>query len=305
MLHKPVLQPIAPKTLQIENHSAPPPEQIVYYYQILYFYINLSIKIMEKTAFITGATSGIGEATARQLAEDGFKLVITGRRYDRLKALQHELEADFHSEVVSLVFDIRDRHQCDSAIGSLPEDFRDIDVLVNNAGLASGFEHVNEGDPLDWDAMIDTNIKGMLYVTRKISNMMIERGVGHIVNIGSIAGTQPYENGAVYSATKHAVHALSQGMRMDFLCKGIKVTEIRPGMVETEFSVVRFGGDEQRAAQVYEGVEPLTGEDVADAVAWAVSQPRRVNIDEILITPINQANAYYTFREESDPEVIG
>lgn len=253
---------------------------------------------MEKTAFITGATSGIGEATARQLAEDGFKLVITGRRYEKLKVLQQELEAEYHAEVLSLGFDVRDRRQVDAAIESMPDDFCDIDVLVNNAGLAVGLEHINDGDPVEWDSMIDTNIRGLLYVTRKISNMMIERGAGHIVNIGSIAGTQPYENGAVYCATKHAVHALSQGMRMDFLSKGIKVTEIRPGMVETEFSVVRFRGDRERADGVYDGVVPLTGEDVADAVAWAVSQPRHVNIDEIVLTPINQANAYYTFREK-------
>lgn len=205
---------------------------------------------MSKTAFITGASSGIGAATARALAELGYDLVITGRRTDRLQALNDRLEKEFGVKALVLGFDVRDRFQTESAIDALPGHFRTIDVLVNNAGLASGFEHIDEGDPMDWDKMIDTNVKGLLYVTRAVSRMMIENGQGgHIVNIGSIAGTQPYENGAVYCASKHAVHALSQGMRMDLLSHGIKVTEIRPGMVDTEFSTVRFHGDRERAAK--------------------------------------------------------
>lgn len=255
---------------------------------------------MEKTVLITGATSGIGEATAKTFAEEGYTVIITGRRADRLKTLKMELEAEYGVEVLPLAFDVRDRRSCEAAIDSLPDGFREIDILVNNAGLAAGFEHIDKGDVTDWEAMIDTNIKGTLYVTRKISSMMIERGAGHIVNIGSIAGTQPYEFGAVYSATKHAVHALSQAMRIDFLGLNIKVTEIRPGMAETEFSLVRFHGDEDRAASVYEGVTPLTGDDIADAVLWAVSQPRHVNIDEIVLTPVLQANAYYTKRKTDE-----
>ena len=191
---------------------------------------------------------------------------------------------------------MRDRVATEAALGSLPEECRRVDVLVNNAGLASGLEHIDKGDHSDWNAMIDTNIKGMLNVTRIISAQMAERGSGHIVNLGSIAGTQPYENGNVYCATKHAVHGLSQAMRIDLLSHGIKVTEIRPGMVETEFSKVRFHGDEARAKAVYQGVEPLTGDDVADAILWAVEAPDHVNIDEIVLTPKAQANSYYVNR---------
>ena len=247
---------------------------------------------MSKTAFITGASSGIGAATARALAELGYDLVITGRRTDRLQALNDRLEKEFGVKALVLGFDVRDRFQTESAIDALPGHFRTIDVLVNNAGLASGFEHIDEGDPMDWDKMIDTNVKGLLYVTRAVSRMMIENGQGgHIVNIGSIAGTQPYENGAVYCASKHAVHALSQGMRMDLLSHGIKVTEIRPGMVDTEFSTVRFHGDRERAREVYRGIEPLTGDDIARIVAWIVSLPAHVNINDIEVMPARQANA--------------
>ena len=253
---------------------------------------------MGKTALITGATSGIGEATARLLAEEGYDLILTGRRSQRLRALKKELEKDFRIEVLPLSFDVRDRQQCEAGLGSLPEGFREIDLLVNNAGLAAGLEHIDKGDPNDWDAMVDTNVKGLLYITRIVSGMMVRQGRGHIVNIGSTAGTQPYENGAVYCATKHAVHALSQAMRADLLRSGIKVTEIRPGMVETEFSVVRFHGDRERAGDVYRGIVPLTGEDVAEAVVWAVSQPAHVNVDEIVITASQQAGAYYTYRKE-------
>lgn len=255
---------------------------------------------MARTVFITGASSGIGEATARAFAEEGYRLVITGRRHERLKVLKRELEADFAAEVLVLSFDIRDRFQCEAAIESMPEDFADIDILVNNAGLAAGLERIDEGDPMDWNTMIDTNIKGLLYVTRVISDKMIQRGVGHIVNIGSIAGTQPYSKGGVYSGTKHAVHALSQAMRMDFLEFGIKVTEIRPGMAETEFSLVRFHGDKEAADDVYSGMIPLTGDDIAEAVLWAVEQPAHVNISEIVMTPQQQANVYCVTRKDTD-----
>lgn len=252
---------------------------------------------MARTALITGATSGIGEATAHLMAEEGFDLIITGRRAERLREFKRELEHTYHIEVLPLSFDVRDRAQCESALGNLPEEFRNIDVLVNNAGLAAGLEHIDQGDPNDWDAMIDTNVKGLLYVSRIISAGMIKCGHGHIINIGSIAGTQPYENGGAYCASKHAVHALSQSMRIDLLSHGIRVTEIRPGMVETEFSLVRFHGDKDRADKVYQGVKPLTGEDIAEAIVWAIGQPPHINIDEIVLTPVQQANAYYTHRK--------
>lgn len=253
---------------------------------------------MSKVVLVTGATSGIGEATARTFAEKGYKLVITGRRGERLEALKAELEAQFGAEVLALVFDVRSEEECNNAIANLPEEFSQIDILVNNAGLASGLEHLNEGSSEDWNAMIDTNVKGLLYITRAVSNRMIERGKGgHIVNLGSTAGTQVYENGNVYCATKHAVHAISHGMRIDLLRHRIRVTEIRPGMVETEFSVVRFHGDKQRADGVYKGLQPLVGKDVAEAIVWATSQPSHVNISEIVLTPTAQADSYYKFVE--------
>ena len=254
--------------------------------------------LKDKVIVITGASSGIGEAVARKLAAAGYNLVITARRSGRLQKLSDELEEKYGIKVHALGFDIRERIQTESAIEALPAHFRAIDVLINNAGLASGLEPIDEGDPLDWDKMIDTNVKGLLYVTRAVSRMMIENGQGgHIVNIGSIAGTQPYENGAVYCASKHAVHALSQGMRMDLLSHGIKVTEIRPGMVDTEFSTVRFHGDRERAREVYRGIEPLTGDDIARIVAWIVSLPAHVNINDIEVMPARQANAYLTCRK--------
>lgn len=253
---------------------------------------------MTKTALITGATSGIGAATACKLAEMGYNLVITGRRTSRLHELSDTLESEFKIKVHALSFDIRDRQQTESAISALPAHFKAIDLLVNNAGLAAGLEHVDQGDTLDWERMIDTNIKGLLYITRIVSNMMIKREKGGmIINIGSIAGTQTYENGAVYCASKHAVHALSKGMRIDFLKHGIRVCEVRPGMVDTEFSLVRFHGDKEQADNVYKGVKPLSGEDIADIIGWMVSLPPHININDIEVTPTQQANAFYTYRK--------
>jgi NADP-dependent 3-hydroxy acid dehydrogenase YdfG len=231
------------------------------------------------------------------LAAEGWDVIVTGRRAERLKSLKEELKSAHNVDVLTLAFDVRDPHQVAASLGTLPGRWRNIDLLVNNAGLASGLDPVHDGDPGDWEQMIDTNVKGLLYVTRIISPMMVERGGGHIVNIGSRAGRQVYADGAVYCATKHAVFALSQGMRIDLARHGIRVTEIRPGMVETEFSEVRFHGDEARAAAVYEGVEPLEAEDVAEAVLWAATRPAHVNIDEIALTPQRQANAYYTYRK--------
>jgi NADP-dependent 3-hydroxy acid dehydrogenase YdfG len=252
---------------------------------------------MSKNAIVTGATSGIGEATAIALAEIGYNLIITGRRVERLRHLKKSLESEFGVQVETLCFDVRDKHQCAANLENLPNGFERIDVLVNNAGLAAGLEHIDQGDLHDWDAMIDTNVKGVLYVTRIISRKMIEAGGGHIVNIGSIAGTETYENGAVYCASKHAMHALSQGMHIDFLRHGIRVTEIRPGMVETEFSLVRFHGNKEKADGVYTGLEPLTGEDIADTIVWAINQPPHVNISEIVVMPNQQANAYYNYKK--------
>lgn len=251
-----------------------------------------------KTALITGASSGIGRAAACKLASLGYNLIITGRRTDRLQKLVDELEDKYKVKVHALGFDIRDRTQCEAALGALPEHFRQIDVLINNAGLAAGLEPIDEGDTLDWDQMIDTNVKGLLYITRIVSQMMIaaERG-GHIINLGSIAGVQTYANGAVYCASKHAVHALSEGMRIDFLKYGIKVTEIQPGMVETEFSLVRFHGDRKRADNVYKGVKPLSGEDIADIIGWVISLPPHININDLVVMPTQQANAFYTHRK--------
>lgn len=255
---------------------------------------------MKKTALVTGATSGIGLATARLLAADGFHLIVTGRRAERLKELKKELKDD-HPEIKVhvLSFDIKDRHSCEAALGALPESYRRIDVLVNNAGLASDLVKFQEGDFSNWDTVIDTNIKGLIYVSRLVTAIMLEQGGGHIVNIGSIAGTEPYAEGNVYCATKHAVHGFSKALRIDLLGTNVKVTEVRPGKVDTEFSLVRFHGDREKADSAYEGYTALSGEDVARAVLWAVSQPEHVNIDEIVITPAAQANSYYLKREPS------
>jgi len=247
---------------------------------------------MKKRALITGATSGIGLAAALRLSAEGFEIVATGRRAERLAELQRRI-ADAGGRCTILAFDVRDEAACRRHL----EPLAPVDLLVNNAGLAAGFEHIDQGDVEDWNAMIDTNVKGLLHVSRIVSRKMIEAGGGHIINIGSIAGTEPYENGAVYCATKHAVHAISQAMRADLLTHGIKVSEIRPGMVETEFSVVRFHGDRTRADNVYRGVEPLTGDDVAEAIAWAAGQPAHVNVNEIVLMPSRQACQYYVNRK--------
>ena len=248
---------------------------------------------MKKKAVVTGATSGIGRATAIALAAAGYEMVITGRRADRLADVKNEITSRYDVGVQILEFDIRDRKVTESAVDSIEGN---IDLLVNNAGLAAGLEHIDEGNPDDWERMIDTNVKGLLFISRVVGRRMVSQGYGHIINIGSIAGVQTYENGAVYCATKHAVHALSQGMRADFLKSGIKVSEVRPGMVETEFSIVRFHGDKDRADNVYKGVDPLTAKDIADIVVWVASQPKHVNINDVEVTPLAQASSYYVNR---------
>lgn len=252
---------------------------------------------MQKTVLITGATSGIGEAAALKFAESSDRLIITGRRKERLDEMADHLRSTYGTDVLALCFDVRDREEVMKHLGSLPDGWRKVDILINNAGLAVGLSHIDEGDTDDWDRMIDTNVKGLLYVTRVIAPLMVGRGSGHIFNIASIAGKEVYENGSVYCASKHAVDALSKAMRIDLLKHGIKVTNIAPGMVETEFSLVRFKGDEQRAAGVYSGVEPLRGEDIADAIHYCASLPDHVCINDLVITPKAQANVTNTFRK--------
>lgn len=251
-----------------------------------------------KIALVTGATSGIGQATAKVLARKGYNLIITGRRMERLMEIKTHLEKKYEVKVKALVFDVCSREQTEEALNSLSPECREIDVLVNNAGLAAGLEHIQDGHHEDWERMIDTNIKGVLNVTRVVAPWMCARKRGHIVNIGSIAGVSVYENGGVYCASKHAMHALSQSMRIDMLKDNIKVTEVRPGMVETEFSLVRFHCDRTKADGVYKNVKPLSAGDIADVIDWVVSLPYHVNINDIEVCPQQQANAFYTDRRQ-------
>ena len=246
---------------------------------------------MNKTALITGATSGIGRAVADIFAENKYNLIVTGRRSERLQELKAALERQHGISVLALCFDVRDNDEVVRNIESLPVEWRNIDVLVNNAGLAVGLNHIQDGVIDDWERMIDTNIKGLLYVTRVVSPLMIARNSGHIVNICSVAGKEVYENGNVYCATKHAVDALSKAMRIDMLGHNIKVTNVCPGAVETEFSIVRFKGDTQRAAGTYRGIEPLTGRDIAECIYFAVSLPEHVCINDMMIMPTAQADS--------------
>jgi 3-hydroxy acid dehydrogenase / malonic semialdehyde reductase len=244
---------------------------------------------------ITGATAGIGEATAVLLAENRFRLILTGRRKERLEELKNRLSR--LTPVYTLNFDIRNNNEVIDAVDSMPADWQDINILINNAGLAAGMDYFHEGDIDDWDQMIDTNLKGLLYISRKIIPGMTERGIGHIVNVGSIAGREMYERGNVYSATKHAVEALSKGMRIDLLKHGIKVSTVSPGMVETEFSMVRFKGDGEKAKFPYRGMKPLTARDVAEAVLFMITRPPHVAIHDLLIMPAAQASALNVHRE--------
>jgi len=247
-----------------------------------------------KTVLVTGATAGIGEAIAQIFARANNKIIITGRRKDRLEKLKEKLEIDFGVQVHTLCFDVQKSDQVKSAIASLPEGFRNIDILVNNAGLALGRASFDNALEEDWDTMIDTNIKGVLYVTKAIVPGMIERKSGQIVNIGSIAGKETYLGGNVYCATKHAVDSLTKAMRIDLLEHGIKVTGICPGIVETEFSEVRYKGDKEKAKLVYEGYHPLSPRDVAELVFFTATRPPHVNINDVVIVPTTQANTFYS-----------
>ena len=254
---------------------------------------------MSKLIFITGATSGFGKSTAELFAKNGYRLIITGRRKERLLSLKAELESQNGSEVHLLCFDVRSQESTATAIQSLPEDWRNIDVLVNNAGLASGLDKVQDADLEDWNKMIDTNVKGLLYVSRAIIPWMINNKRGHVINVGSTAGKEVYEKAAVYCATKHAVDAISKGMRIDLLQHGIKVTQISPGAAETEFSLVRFHGDEQRAKDVYNGYEPMHAEDIADLIWFSANLPKHLCINDMVVTSTSQANSFYIHRKDS------
>lgn len=249
----------------------------------------------KKNVLITGATSGIGEATAKLLAKNNFRLILCGRRQERLSKLSKELSSS--TEIHPLQFDVSNQIQVAKAIQSLPEQWRKIDVLVNNAGNAHGFSSIQNGDVDDWNKMIDINVKGLLYVSKEIMNGMIERQSGHIINIGSIAGAEVYPNGNVYCASKFAVDAITKGMRYDLNPHGIKVTEIKPGMVDTEFSLVRFKGDDERAKNVYKGMQPLTGNDIADIILFTITRPAHVVLADVLVFPTAQAGATFVKRD--------
>ena len=255
---------------------------------------------MKKTALITGATSGIGHATATLLAKNDFDVIITGRRAERLNKMKDMLIKETGSGVIPLVFDVRDHAAVIKALGTLPDKWKKIDVLVNNAGGAEGLDLFHEASLEDWETMIDANIKGLLYISREVVKGMVERNSGHIINIGSVSGREVYEKGSVYCSTKFAVDAITRGMRIDLLKHNIRVTNIEPGMVKTEFSLVRFKGDKEKADQVYEGVTPLTGEDIAETILFVVTRPPHVNINDMLVMPTAQASAYYLNRKISD-----
>ena len=240
---------------------------------------------------MTGATSGFGEAIARALAREGASLAITGRRGDRLAAVADGIRSQHGVEVVPLVFDVRERDAVSRELTKAEGLLSKLDIVVNNAGLALALEPVTTGNPDDWDQMLDTNVKGLLYVTRVVLPGMVERGHGHVVNIGSVAGHTVYPGGAVYSASKFAVRAISDSLRWDVLGTGVRITNVEPGLAETEFSLVRFKGDAPKAKAVYEGMEPLRAVDVADAVVWAVTRPQHVNVQSILLMPTDQAGA--------------
>ena len=252
---------------------------------------------MSRIAFITGATSGIGQACARKFAASSYNLIINGRNTEKLMDMKEELN-QMGADVLLLAFDVRDRAATKKAIDSLSEPWDKIDVLVNNAGLALGLDKEYEGDFEDWDMMIDTNIKGLLNVTRMVVPAMVERNHGHIINIGSVAGDAAYANGNVYCATKAAVKTLSDGLRIDLAHTAVRVTNVKPGLVETHFSVVRFHGDKNRADNVYKGIKPLTGDDIADVVVYAANAPEHVQIAEVLVLATHQANGSTIVREE-------
>ena len=244
---------------------------------------------MNKTILITGASSGIGEGCARKFASQGDRLILNARSTDKLTALAEELKEKYNTDCYVMPFDVRNRESAATALNALPEEWKSIDVLINNAGLAIGVDKEHEGNPDEWDMMIDTNIKALLSITRLVVPGMVERGRGHIINIGSIAGDAAYPGGSVYCATKAAVKALSDGLRIDLVDTPLRVTNIKPGMVETNFSVIRFRGDKEKADNVYRGIRPLNGDDIAEVVYFAASAPEHMQLAEILVMPTYQA----------------
>ncbi len=248
-------------------------------------------------ALVTGATAGIGQATAIMLAKNNYDVIITGRRMPRLVELKEKLEKEYNVNVYILNFDIRKRLEMEAVLEKMPDEWRNIDILINNAGLAAGLDYIYEADIYDWERMIDTNVKGLLYISRYFMPIMIKRQKGHIINISSIAGKEVYQKGSVYCATKHAVEAITKAMRMELLPYGIKVSSVAPGMVETEFSIVRLK-DEQKAKEVYKGLEPLTAQDIAEVVEFIISRPDHVNINDIVVMPKMQANSTTVIRSE-------
>jgi len=254
--------------------------------------------LKEKIVFITGASSGIGKATAYAFAKNGANVIITARRKNLIDEIAEDIKSKYGVKVLSLQLDVRDKNQVLQVVNSLPNDWKNIDILINNAGLARGLNKFYEDDPNGWDEMIDTNVKGLLFVTHAILPGMIERKFGHIINIGSIAGHEAYPKGAVFCATKHAVDAITRSIRMDTIDKNILVSTIDAGLVETNFSNIRFNGDTEKAKQVYRGLKPLTGEDVADAIIYCASRPAHVNIAEITLLAARQASATIVYREE-------
>lgn len=249
-----------------------------------------------RIVLITGASAGIGAACARAFAREGARLVLAARRAARLEELADKLRGA-GTDVLLLELDVRDEAGVAERIGALPAEWRDVDVLVNNAGLGRGLDKLQEGSAADWNEMIDTNVKGLLYVTRAVLPRMVERGAGHVINLGSVAGHEVYPGGAVYCATKHAVGAITKGMRLDVVGTGVRVSTVDPGMVETEFSVVRFHGDQQRAGNVYRGMTPLTPDDIAETVVWVAARPPHVCIDEVIIKPTDQASSTLVARK--------
>ncbi|MEZ5025713.1 MAG: SDR family NAD(P)-dependent oxidoreductase [Chitinophagales bacterium] len=250
-----------------------------------------------KTILVTGATAGFGEATARLFAQNDWNIIITGRRKERLEKLESELKSTYNVDVLSLCFDVRNLEEVKQAIASLSGNWKNIDVLVNNAGLAAGRGPIQEGVYDDWERMIDTNIKGLIYMIREVTPLMMERNQGHIINVASLAGWEAYGGGNIYCGTKHAVRAISRSARVDLLPHHIKVSVISPGAAETEFSLVRYNGDAERAKAVYEGFQPLNAEDIANSIYFMATQPAHVNIEEIFILPTAQATATTVFKD--------
>lgn len=253
--------------------------------------------LKDKIVFITGATSGIGKACAEEFARAGSNLILSARRIDLLNSITEELKKEFGVKVFSFQLDVRDRAAVESAVASLPEEWKNIDILINNAGLAIGMNKFYEDNPDNWEPMIDTNIKGLLYVSRAIVPLMVKRNSGHIINLGSIAGHEAYPKGSVYCATKHAVDAITQSLRMDLVETKIRVSSIDPGMVETNFSVIRFEGDTEKAKNVYKGLDPLTGKDIAETIVFMASRPPHVVIADVIIYPTNQASATISYKK--------